>query len=181
MHRRLNGSYRLEQKSNPTTDNLVAETLMGNTESNSSPIRVQLDCQTMPSDDSGDIETIVNPLSPFPNFVELHHTELVDSILPKEIKDSLESTDRKQRKLHQYEYDERCPICDDRVSGYHYGILTCESCKGFFKRTVQNKKMYQCVDKRDCIINKLQRKRCPACRYAVSKLVFSKLKIQMIK
>ncbi|EFP10012.1 hypothetical protein CRE_20812 [Caenorhabditis remanei] len=31
-----------------------------------------------------------------------------------------------------------CPVCGDRVSGYHYGILTCESCKGFFKRTVQD-------------------------------------------
>uniref|UniRef100_A0A915P6K3 Nuclear receptor domain-containing protein n=1 Tax=Meloidogyne floridensis TaxID=298350 RepID=A0A915P6K3_9BILA len=22
-----------------------------------------------------------------------------------------------------------CPICNDKVSGYHYGLLTCESCK----------------------------------------------------
>lgn len=36
---------------------------------------------------------------------------------------------------------EPCPICGDKVSGYHYGLLTCESCKGFFKRTVQNKKV----------------------------------------
>jgi len=63
------------------------------------------------------------------------------------------------------EYTESCPICSDKVSGYHYGILTCESCKGFFKRTVQNKKNYQCVEKANCVINKLQRKRCPACRY----------------
>ena len=34
-----------------------------------------------------------------------------------------------------------CPICGDSVSGYHYGLLTCESCKGFFKRTVQNRKV----------------------------------------
>lgn len=24
---------------------------------------------------------------------------------------------------------EACPVCGDRVSGYHYGLLTCESCK----------------------------------------------------
>lgn len=27
--------------------------------------------------------------------------------------------------------DELCPVCGDKVSGYHYGLLTCESCKGF--------------------------------------------------
>lgn len=27
---------------------------------------------------------------------------------------------------------ENCPICSDRVSGYHYGLLTCESCKVSF-------------------------------------------------
>merc|ERR1719445_1283207 len=41
--------------------------------------------------------------------------------------------------------EELCPVCGDKVSGYHYGLLTCESCKGFFKRTVQNKKVYTCV------------------------------------
>ncbi|CBY12184.1 unnamed protein product [Oikopleura dioica] len=64
-----------------------------------------------------------------------------------------------------YEYEEPCPICGDKITGYHYGILTCESCKGFFKRTVQNKKKYQCIDLGDCVINKIQRKRCPSCRY----------------
>ena len=33
-----------------------------------------------------------------------------------------------------------CPICGDDISGFHYGTFSCESCKGFFKRTVQNKK-----------------------------------------
>jgi hypothetical protein len=44
-------------------------------------------------------------------------------------------------------FNELCPVCGDKVSGFHYGLLTCESCKGFFKRTVQNKKLYSCVDK----------------------------------
>jgi hypothetical protein len=34
-----------------------------------------------------------------------------------------------------YNYDEDleelCPVCGDKVSGYHYGLLTCESCKVF--------------------------------------------------
>ncbi|XP_039286690.1 nuclear hormone receptor FTZ-F1-like [Nilaparvata lugens] len=61
--------------------------------------------------------------------------------------------------------EELCPVCGDKVSGYHYGLLTCESCKGFFKRTVQNKKVYTCVADRSCHIDKTQRKRCPFCRF----------------
>ncbi|CAG9558284.1 unnamed protein product [Danaus chrysippus] len=61
--------------------------------------------------------------------------------------------------------EELCPVCGDKVSGYHYGLLTCESCKGFFKRTVQNKKVYTCVAERACHIDKTQRKRCPFCRF----------------
>ncbi|XP_042642790.1 steroidogenic factor 1 isoform X1 [Tyto alba] len=61
--------------------------------------------------------------------------------------------------------DELCPVCGDKVSGYHYGLLTCESCKGFFKRTVQNNKHYTCTESQNCKIDKTQRKRCPYCRF----------------
>ncbi|XP_070614946.1 LOW QUALITY PROTEIN: steroidogenic factor 1 [Erythrolamprus reginae] len=61
--------------------------------------------------------------------------------------------------------DELCPVCGDKVSGYHYGLLTCESCKGFFKRTVQNNKHYTCTENQNCKIDKTQRKRCPYCRF----------------
>ncbi|CAB3400152.1 unnamed protein product [Caenorhabditis bovis] len=60
---------------------------------------------------------------------------------------------------------EVCPVCGDRVSGYHYGLLTCESCKGFFKRTVQNKKQYQCSGESNCHVDRTCRKRCPSCRF----------------
>ncbi|XP_016898267.1 uncharacterized protein LOC103397689 isoform X1 [Cynoglossus semilaevis] len=69
----------------------------------------------------------------------------------------------------EYTYDEDleelCPVCGDKVSGYHYGLLTCESCKGFFKRTVQNNKRYTCAENQECKIDKTQRKRCPFCRF----------------
>ncbi|XP_062264753.1 nuclear receptor subfamily 5, group A, member 5 [Platichthys flesus] len=63
------------------------------------------------------------------------------------------------------EAEESCPICGDKVSGYHYGLLTCESCKGFFKRSVQNNKHYTCADRQNCPMNLSQRKRCPSCRF----------------
>ncbi|XP_038126953.1 steroidogenic factor 1-like [Cyprinodon tularosa] len=72
-------------------------------------------------------------------------------------------------KVMEYTYDddldELCPVCGDKVSGYHYGLLTCESCKGFFKRTVQNNKRYTCAENQECKIDKTQRKRCPFCRF----------------
>ncbi|KAJ8346438.1 hypothetical protein SKAU_G00278390 [Synaphobranchus kaupii] len=66
---------------------------------------------------------------------------------------------------YDVDLDELCPVCGDKVSGYHYGLLTCESCKGFFKRTVQNNKRYNCAENQDCKIDKTQRKRCPFCRF----------------
>ncbi|KAH7932228.1 hypothetical protein HPB51_029461 [Rhipicephalus microplus] len=58
-----------------------------------------------------------------------------------------------------------CPICGDRISGFHYGIFSCESCKGFFKRTVQNKKHYVCLRGAACPVAVATRKKCPACRF----------------
>ncbi|XP_041861512.1 nuclear receptor subfamily 5, group A, member 5 [Melanotaenia boesemani] len=63
------------------------------------------------------------------------------------------------------ELEESCPVCGDKVSGYHYGLLTCESCKGFFKRSVQNNKHYTCAEQQSCPMNLSQRKRCPFCRF----------------
>ncbi|XP_013419762.1 nuclear hormone receptor FTZ-F1 beta-like [Lingula anatina] len=67
--------------------------------------------------------------------------------------------------LEKYADKGPCPICGDRVSGFHYGIYTCESCKGFFKRTVQNKKDFSCHRNGDCDVNVMNRKKCPSCRF----------------
>ncbi|KAK2138435.1 hypothetical protein NP493_7719g00010 [Ridgeia piscesae] len=58
-----------------------------------------------------------------------------------------------------------CEICTDRASGLHYGIISCEGCKGFFKRTVQNKRVYSCIANGDCQVTKLRRNRCQYCRF----------------
>ncbi|XP_073807170.1 retinoic acid receptor RXR-alpha-B isoform X2 [Danio rerio] len=58
-----------------------------------------------------------------------------------------------------------CAICGDRSSGKHYGVYSCEGCKGFFKRTVRKDLTYTCRDNKDCMIDKRQRNRCQYCRY----------------
>ncbi|XP_062342639.1 retinoic acid receptor RXR-beta-A isoform X2 [Osmerus eperlanus] len=58
-----------------------------------------------------------------------------------------------------------CSICGDRSSGKHYGVYSCEGCKGFFKRTVRKDLSYTCRDNKDCLVDKRQRNRCQYCRY----------------
>ncbi|XP_063051400.1 retinoic acid receptor RXR-alpha-B-like isoform X2 [Engraulis encrasicolus] len=58
-----------------------------------------------------------------------------------------------------------CAICGDRSTGKHYGVYSCEGCKGFFKRTVRKDLSYTCRDNKDCPIDKRQRNRCQYCRY----------------
>ncbi|XP_032384068.1 glucocorticoid receptor [Etheostoma spectabile] len=58
-----------------------------------------------------------------------------------------------------------CLVCSDEASGCHYGVLTCGSCKVFFKRAVEGQHNYLCAGRNDCIIDKIRRKNCPACRF----------------
>ncbi|XP_028280612.1 retinoic acid receptor RXR-beta-A-like isoform X3 [Parambassis ranga] len=58
-----------------------------------------------------------------------------------------------------------CIICGDRSSGKHYGVYSCEGCKGFFKRTVRKDLSYTCRDNKECLVDKRQRNRCQYCRY----------------
>lgn len=50
-------------------------------------------------------------------------------------------------------------------TGKHYGVYSCEGCKGFFKRTVRKDLTYTCRDNKECLIDKRQRNRCQYCRY----------------
>ncbi|XP_057261334.1 retinoic acid receptor RXR-beta-like, partial [Pezoporus wallicus] len=47
----------------------------------------------------------------------------------------------------------------------HYGVYSCEGCKGFFKRTIRKDLSYSCRDNRACVVDKRQRNRCQFCRY----------------
>lgn len=58
-----------------------------------------------------------------------------------------------------------CKICNDKATGVHYGIITCEGCKGFFKRNIQRNTYYQCFFGRNCILTPRTRNRCKACRF----------------
>ncbi|XP_063783676.1 nuclear receptor subfamily 2 group C member 1 isoform X3 [Pseudophryne corroboree] len=57
-----------------------------------------------------------------------------------------------------------CVVCGDKASGRHYGAVTCEGCKGFFKRSIRKNLAYTCRGSKDCVINKHYRNRCQYCR-----------------
>ncbi|XP_056320553.1 nuclear receptor subfamily 2 group C member 2 isoform X2 [Danio aesculapii] len=59
---------------------------------------------------------------------------------------------------------EYCVVCGDKASGRHYGAVSCEGCKGFFKRSVRKSLTYSCRSNQDCVINKHHRNRCQFCR-----------------
>ena len=66
-----------------------------------------------------------------------------------------------------------CAVCSELSSGIHFGVATCEACKGFFRRSFNNKSMaqprkYRCskTTAGTCEINKKTRQNCRSCRLA---------------
>lgn len=59
---------------------------------------------------------------------------------------------------------EICVVCGDRASGRHYGAISCEGCKGFFKRSIRKQLGYQCRGSKNCEVTKHHRNRCQYCR-----------------
>ncbi|XP_072417547.1 thyroid hormone receptor alpha-like isoform X3 [Chiloscyllium punctatum] len=65
------------------------------------------------------------------------------------------------------EKDEPCVVCGDKATGYHYRCITCEGCKGFFRRTIQKNlhPTYSCKYDGCCVIDKITRNQCQLCRF----------------
>uniref|UniRef100_A0A8D8Q4L7 Ecdysone-induced protein 75B, isoform B n=1 Tax=Cacopsylla melanoneura TaxID=428564 RepID=A0A8D8Q4L7_9HEMI len=58
-----------------------------------------------------------------------------------------------------------CRVCGDKASGFHYGVHSCEGCKGFFRRSIQQKIQYRpCTKNQQCAILRINRNRCQYCR-----------------
>jgi hypothetical protein len=59
-----------------------------------------------------------------------------------------------------------CQVCGDKAKSYHFGGLCCESCKAFFRRSMQNDgyKTFLCIHGQKCVIRKENRRGCQYCR-----------------
>lgn len=76
---------------------------------------------------------------------------------------------------------ETCLICGDVATGYHYGVLSCEGCKSFFRRcTLKSNVVYKCKEQGNCVLSTeavttrireaasdttVPKRKCKACRY----------------
>ncbi|XP_029523621.2 bile acid receptor-like isoform X3 [Oncorhynchus nerka] len=60
--------------------------------------------------------------------------------------------------------EELCVVCGDKASGYHYNALTCEGCKGFFRRSMTKKAVYKCKNGGTCEMDMYMRRKCQECR-----------------
>uniref|UniRef100_H3D3M0 Nuclear receptor subfamily 1, group H, member 4 n=1 Tax=Tetraodon nigroviridis TaxID=99883 RepID=H3D3M0_TETNG len=60
--------------------------------------------------------------------------------------------------------EELCVVCGDKASGYHYNALTCEGCKGFFRRSITKNAVYKCKSGGTCEMDMYMRRKCQECR-----------------
>nr|XP_044990179.1 oxysterols receptor LXR-beta isoform X3 [Jaculus jaculus] len=61
---------------------------------------------------------------------------------------------------------ELCRVCGDKASGFHYNVLSCEGCKGFFRRSVVHggAGRYACRGSGTCQMDAFMRRKCQLCR-----------------
>ncbi|XP_051579617.1 oxysterols receptor LXR-alpha-like isoform X3 [Myxocyprinus asiaticus] len=60
--------------------------------------------------------------------------------------------------------NEVCSVCGDKASGFHYNVLSCEGCKGFFRRSVIKGAQYSCKNFGRCEMDMYMRRKCQQCR-----------------
>ncbi|CBY34026.1 unnamed protein product [Oikopleura dioica] len=78
---------------------------------------------------------------------------------------------RRKRRRTMWE-GESCVVCGDRASGYHYNVLSCEGCKGFYRRVVtEENKILICKFGGKCKMDLYWRRKCGACRLKKCQLV----------
>ena len=60
-----------------------------------------------------------------------------------------------------------CKVCTAPSSGFHFGAVTCEGCKGFFRRSTKERapERYKCLENENCPISAQTRNMCRFCRY----------------
>lgn len=82
----------------------------------------------------------------------------LDNVEPKQTLKNSTNTTSQESKI--------CGVCGDVAKSMHFGGMACDSCKAFFRRSVQGQswKEFTCSGEKKCTISKKNRKNCQYCR-----------------
>ncbi|XP_034259876.1 retinoic acid receptor beta isoform X3 [Pantherophis guttatus] len=103
-------------------------------------------------------------VSPLPPFIRLDWLNSQENAIETQSTSSEELVPSPPSPLPPPRVYKPCFVCQDKSSGYHYGVSACEGCKGFFRRSIQKNMVYTCHRDKNCVINKVTRNRCQYCR-----------------
>nr|CAD2206083.1 unnamed protein product [Meloidogyne enterolobii] len=86
--------------------------------------------------------------------------------------ESSESSPKNSNEIGDYINVERedkavCTVCGDIATGVHYGVVSCNGCKTFFRRTVMTGRKFVCRKDGNCSFDKKNRCACRACRFRI--------------
>lgn len=102
------------------------------------------------------------------NLSSIAASDATDDNVTRVIDSSVVRTALNNPNLEGLEFDGAtvlCRVCGDKASGFHYGVHACEGCKGFFRRSIQQKIQYRsCLKNQQCNIMRVNRNRCQYCR-----------------
>ncbi|KAH3886589.1 vitamin D3 receptor B-like [Dreissena polymorpha] len=73
------------------------------------------------------------------------------------------SKEKNNRRTHTLQFPP-CKVCGGNASGSHYGVISCEACKGFFRRYLLRVLDYKCTKGGYCEIINRNRGNCSSCR-----------------
>ncbi|CAD5222671.1 unnamed protein product [Bursaphelenchus okinawaensis] len=58
-----------------------------------------------------------------------------------------------------------CAVCGQPSNGYHFRVQSCRACASFFRRSVAEKRAYECRRNNNCEVKGRMRNVCRACRF----------------
>uniref|UniRef100_A0AC35UIP3 Nuclear receptor domain-containing protein n=1 Tax=Rhabditophanes sp. KR3021 TaxID=114890 RepID=A0AC35UIP3_9BILA len=103
-------------------------------------------------------ETNIDKLSSLsPNNIIFNHKNNIDNNTPR--------TSSNSGSVVLSDADSKCQVCGDRAIGKHYSVISCNGCKGFFRRSIWQNLQYTCRFNKNCVIDKDHRNACRACRF----------------
>uniref|UniRef100_A0A1I7SM99 DAF-12 n=1 Tax=Bursaphelenchus xylophilus TaxID=6326 RepID=A0A1I7SM99_BURXY len=110
-----------------------------------------------PDDDEQQMNTPDDPVihSPSSSRAMFGANPLLMSSAMGDPQDNSEESRRRQK---------TCRVCGDHATGYNFNVITCESCKAFFRRNALRPKEFKCPYSDDCEINAVSRRFCQKCR-----------------